>query len=176
MFGEASRALNSDIDELLKVYGNNPTRAITRALVRAYAAYFEAAVFEMRQEALDMSRNKPWIFSPEEESVLIEKIVFLDKKGRIQSKDDFQRFLPLVLFSFRAYAHSCGATFEPDTSLHKWESFQHFIAFRNRLMHPRSISEIEFDWNDLTKLVEALSWFQDTVDSMLDSVQIANGL
>lgn len=176
MFGEASKTLDDDIDELVKLYESNATPAVTRALVRAYAAYIEAAVFEMRQEALQKSRDYPGVFSPEEDSVLLEKSVFLDKKGKVQSKDDYQRFVPLVLFSMRAYAKSHGAHFEPDTSDHKWSAFQQFINFRNRLVHPKSLSDIEFTRDDLSQMMKALDWFHDTNMSMVESVRRALGL
>jgi hypothetical protein len=98
MFGDASKALGDDIDELAELYKSNSSPPVTRSLVRAYSAYIEASVFEMRQVALQRYRGNPELFSPEEESVLLEKSVFLDRKGKVQSKGDYQRFLPLVLF------------------------------------------------------------------------------
>ena len=176
MFGDASKALGDDIDELAELYRSNSSPPVTRSLVRAYSAYIEASVFEMRQEALQRYRDNPELFSPEEESVLLEKSVFLDRKGKVQSKDDYQPFLPLVLFSIRAYARSYGANFEPDTGDHRWESFQHFVSFRNRLMHPKSLQNIEFDGDDLSKMMEALDWFHDTNMLMVDSIRRANHL
>jgi hypothetical protein len=176
MFGDASKALGDDIDELAELYKSNSSPPVTRSLVRAYSAYIEASVFEMRQVALQTYRGNPELFSPEEESVLLEKSVFLDRKGKVQSKGDYQRFLPLVLFSIRAYARSYGASFEPDTGDHRWESFQHFVNFRNRLMHPKSLLDIEFDGDDLSKMMAALDWFHDTNMLMVDSIRRANNL
>jgi hypothetical protein len=176
MCRDASKALGDDIDELGELYKSNSSPSVTRSLVRAYSAYIEASVFEMRQVALQRYRGNPELFSPEEESVLLEKSVFLDRKGKVQSKDDYQRFLPLVLFSIRAYARSYGANFEPDTGDHRWESFQHFVSFRNRLMHPKSLLDIEFDDDDLLKMMAALDWFHDTNMLMVDSIRRANNL
>lgn len=170
MYGEASKVLDKDIDEIIELYILSPTPAVTRALVRAYAAYIEASLYDMRQETLKRARKSSSTLSLEEENVLLEKNFFLDKKGRLQSKDEHQKFLPLVLFSIKTYAKSHGINFEPNTGDHSWEAFQYFVKFRNRLTHPKSLQDIEFSKNDLEKMMTALQWFHNTNGALLDEI------
>jgi hypothetical protein len=43
-------------------------------------------------------------------------------------------------------------------------------------MHPKSLLDIEFDGDDLSKMMAALDWFHDTNMLMVDSIRRANNL
>lgn len=173
---ETCSTLSKDIDVIQDLYVESPNSTLARSLARSYSAYIEGTLSQLRQEAISSATKNPHIYTPEELSVLLEKQSFLNKKGEIEHKDCFERFLPIMLFTMRQYIKVYDAKFSPDTSDNRWCDMREFVALRNRLMHPTSATDLQFSQEDLKSMLQAVHWFHDNHIKMIQACQEASKL
>jgi hypothetical protein len=171
---ETFSTLSEDIDAIQELYENIMSDALARALARSYSAYIEGTLFQLREVAINSAKKVPNIFSADEWVLLIEKKPFLNSKGEIEVKDNFERFLPMLLFTMKQYVKIHGATFNPDTGDNRWDHMKRFVSFRNRLMHPKSDSDLDFTKEDLNSMLKAVHWFHDNSLNMFKACQEAD--
>lgn len=163
---ETFRILNSDLNEIQNLLFEKQSEALDRALIRAYSAFIEGTLYQLRQVAIHSVGSWNAVFSVEEMMLLKELQVSLNKKGEIETKDNYERFLPMLLFTLKQYVRVHGANYEPDTSLKGWGAMRKFVEVRNLLMHPKSSGDLEIDKATSIEIQNAVSWFHDTCLSM----------
>lgn len=117
---ETFRILNDDINVIQDLLLSNNNDALHRALIRSYSSFIEGTLFQLRQVALKSENSDVVIFSSEEVLLLKELQVSLSKKGEIEAKESYERFLPMMLFTFKQYVRVHGAKFEPNTGVDGW--------------------------------------------------------
>lgn len=160
--------LSSDIERIIQHEDFVTDEAAHRSVIRAHFAFIEGMVYQLRSVALASGADLG-IYSPDEIAVLREDAYSLDNKGKIKRRDSFEKMLPMILFSMRAYARIHGATFEPDTSVHGWEAMKKYVSIRNALAHPKTVDDLTVT-EEKTKISgEATAWFQDNLKSLLDA-------
>ncbi|MCP5420143.1 MAG: hypothetical protein H6969_06570 [Gammaproteobacteria bacterium] len=155
-----SFAIMADDVELVRDMGKSAnTPFAQRTLLRTHFAFIEGMSFLLRQVALANSE----IFTAPELATLREESYALNKKGDIEAKPNFQKPLPLILFTFRSYARIHGAKFNPDTSVHGWECMAKYKAVRDRLTHPKSSDDLSLSDEELRYCMNAAEWFKKTM-------------
>ncbi|WP_286694674.1 hypothetical protein [Spongiibacter sp. UBA1325] len=171
---ETFRILNDDLNEIQNLYIEKPSGALHRALIRAYSAFIEGTLYQLRQVAIHSAGSANAVFSAEELMLLKELQVSLNKRGEIETKDNYERFLPMLLFTFKQYVRVHGANFEPDTSVAGWVAMREFVKVRNLLMHPKSSNELEIEKDSSSEINKAVYWFHDTCLSMFSECSRAD--
>lgn len=83
-----------------------------------------------------------------------------------EPRENFQSFLPNLLFSIRCYVKNHGASFEPNIGVAGWESMRRAIELRDRLTHPKSADGLEVSAEDERHLVMAAAWWKQTLLEM----------
>lgn len=164
--------LSEDVEQI-RAYGrNNPTPFAHRTLLRTHFAVVEGITFLLRQVAL--ASEDSGLFTPAEISVLREETYHLDKKGEVETCQNFHTLLPSILFTMRCYARLHGARFQPDTSNHGWSCMQRYKKLRDRLTHPKSSVDLELSESELSDAMEAAEWFKRTLLKLFTACEDAD--
>jgi hypothetical protein len=163
----------SDLEEALAYGRQNPSAFAHRTLVRTHFAMIEALTYQLRQITLASLEGTSQL-SPIEIALLREERYFLNGKGHPKRREDFQPFLPNLLFSIRCYLKNHGANFEPDTAHHGWEALRKAVDIRNRLMHPKSEACLSLCEDDLKIFSEAAAWWKKTILGMFSACEEAD--
>ena len=151
-----------------------PTPFALRTLIRTATAYIEGTVYQLRLVCLAALKDAPNYFSPEEAVVLQEKYVTIDNKGNIKEKDDFQKILPSILFTFSLFAKLHNIGFKPEISDHRWDSLKKLFEIRNALMHPKIQSDFEISQQKNQWCFEGLAWFQENLKTLYRACEKAD--
>jgi len=168
------RVLSTDMDSVMAYVTANPTPFAHRTLIRTYFSLVEGLAFQLRQVTLATLEPHPDRLTAAELSLLREERYSLNKKGEPEASENFQRVLPNLLFTIRCYLKNHGASFEPDVSHHGWQALQHTVAVRNRVTHPKSVSDLTLTEEDLRRLIAASVWWKKTIFEMFDACQEAD--
>lgn len=158
--------LDDDINEVRNIANGEMKGFHVRASIRAYSALIDGLLYQMRQVAISSESEDFNLFSVEEKMILNEKTIFLDHKGEMKEKDNFEKLLPMLLFTFKQFAKIHGAAFSPDTSVHGWECMKIFVTVRNRITHPKSKAELDLTESEWEKVNLAVDWFHDNVKDL----------
>ncbi len=163
---ETFSILDGDVKNVQALYGDEITAFHVRTTIRTYSALIEGLLYQMRQVARNSESEDYTVYTFEEQMMLSEKIVSLNAKGEIEKKDNFERALPMLLFTFKQFAKVHGASFSPDTGVHGWECMKQFIAIRNRIVHPKSKDDLELSKNDWHNVNLGIDWFHSSIKSL----------
>jgi hypothetical protein len=167
------RILAEDVDES-RAYGReNPAPFAHRTLLRTNFAVIEGMTYSFRQVAL-AAAAKSDLFSPAEIALLKEESYYLNKKGQVEPRYDWQPLLPSIIFSMRCFARVYGAPFEPDTGDNGWACMSKYKKLRDRLTHPKSSADLQLSDSDLEIAMKATAWFKSTVQNLLKACKQAD--
>ena len=97
-------------------------------------------------------------FTDGEHALLTERTHFLDAHGDVQESTLFISLDRNVRFAFRAYAGSSGVEFKLDVKSNGWRDFKTTLRVRNRLMHPRRLSDLAVSDRELEAARCAHGW------------------
>lgn len=159
------RVLSDDLDAALKIGRADPSQFSHRTLFRSYFAFVEGLSFQLRQVTL-ASLGETDVLTSAEISLLREERFQLDRKGTPESRENYQSFLPNLLFSIRCYVKNHGATYLPDLGNNGWESMRKAVEIRDRLTHPKSAPGLEVTNEDSRHLAAAAAWWKRTLLEM----------
>lgn len=165
--------LQDDVTRVVEYGKANPTPYAHRMFIRAEFALLEGLLYQMRQVTL-ASLAETDLLRPEEVTLLSEVRYSLDKKGQITEKEQFENFLPNMLFTLRMYAKNHGAEFEPNTGEVGWEAMQKAIRIRNSVTHPKSAACLDLSEQDMESVFLASRWWERTVLNLLQACNEAD--
>lgn len=172
-----------DVNELLNVAGqdvsdadnileNEDTQTHRRHYVRAVFAAIEGTTFSMKVDALDAMQDEREL-DIGTLALLREEAFSLDDRGRVTSIPMFIRIDRNIRFALAAYAHGITEDIDLDYSGSGWAALKSAITIRNRLVHPRSASDLAVSDKDLEEVREAYRWFTEAVLLTLLGVNVA---
>lgn len=157
--------LVSDLDEALAYGQSNNSAFAHRTLVRTHFALIEGLSYQLRQVTI-ASLEGTEVLTRGEIALLRAECYSLDKKGHPKTRDEFQSFLPNLLFSIRCYLKNHAASYEPDIGHHGWEAMRMATEIRNRITHPKSPACLTLSNDDLRYFTEAAAWWKETILKM----------
>lgn len=163
--GDVFTILNGDLDTALAHAIKQDDQYARRTLYRTYFAFVEGLAFQLRQVTL-ASLAETGVLTTAELALLREERFQLDSKGLPEPRENFQSFLPNLLFSIRCYVKNHGAEFVPDTGHAGWEAMQRAVRIRDRLTHPRSLDGLVVSDDDKETLIKASDWWKATLVTM----------
>ncbi|MEH6594973.1 MAG: hypothetical protein V7736_05440 [Colwellia polaris] len=166
--------LSNDIEEIREYGKENNNGFAQRTLLRTHFAFIEGMVFQLRCVAIATAKEYPDLFSNQEVTLLQEESYQLNAKGKLETKDNFQKLLPMLLFTINCYTRIHGAKITVKTGEHGWEALKEYLKIRNRLMHPKSLEDLELDEASLKKSTEAAKWFKSTLQEVFDECKKAD--
>jgi hypothetical protein len=160
--------LGADLDLALELGRRDPGPFALRTLFRTYFAFVEGLAFQLRQVTLASLENTDFL-THAELAILKEERFQLDRKGIPEPKENFQSFLPNLLFSIRCYVKNHGASYEPNIGVAGWEAMRKAVEVRDRLTHPRSTTGLEVSEHDERYLIMAAAWWKQTLLEMFQA-------
>lgn len=94
-------------------------------------------------------------------AILNEQKVVLDTQGKVQVKEDFQKFEPSLRFTLRTFAKAFGSTL-PNYGDSNFEKLKKLNKRRNDLTHPKSLEELTISDQEMKDTISMFLWFTQT--------------
>ena len=126
-----------------------------RIYVRSTFATIEAWIYVMKQMALRMHPDpKCRTISEAERTFAQEHEYRLTDSGDVETRRTKISLEANLRFGFKLLAKAGSVSSELDVSGSEWQSFRRAIKIRDRITHPKSISDLNIsdeDYNDVSK-------------------------
>jgi hypothetical protein len=148
-----------DIDATKVGTGASVSPTERRQFIRSMFAAIEAAIWLLKQDALEQHGAGRVALSTSEVALLAETAPALQADGTVRDAPAQIRFAPHALFAFKAHARAYGYTCVLDVSDHHWELMRRSARVRNRLMHPKHLASVHVSDDELADARRALRWF-----------------
>jgi hypothetical protein len=157
-FSARFRTLAKDVTDCAGSDNSNLTSQLwRRTIIRNIFVLIEASSYGLKRMALLAGPGRNVEFSPAELTILREEKHTLDEKGKARlSSDNFQKFIPNLKFAFNCFAKACGSSFQLDMSKAQLKAFEHV---RNRLTHPKQLSELTLTDEELKTANSVCNWY-----------------
>jgi hypothetical protein len=165
--------LQDDVAKVVEYGKANPTPYAHRMFIRAEFALVEGLLHQMRQVTF-ASLAETDLLRPEEVTLLRQVRYTLDKKGHITETEQFENFLPNMLFTLRMYAKNHGTEFEPNTGEVGWEAMHRAVRIRNSVTHPKSAACLDLSEQDMEVVFLASRWWERTVLNLFQACNEAD--
>jgi hypothetical protein len=139
-----------------------------RTAVRIFAAHIEGVCYLMRQSILSIYQILGVQFDPGEVMLLREKTVQIDKSGKMEVKEQFNKgFLNNFRFTCSCYLRAHHSQFIPDYGVYGFECFQAMVRIRDRLTHPKSKADLLITDDEEKTVREAWNWLNSHFSTIL---------
>ena len=121
---------------------SNDSQYLRRALIRSLFAAIENVIWGMKLEILNRIKVARISFSEEDLAILKEKSIKYDKEGKSIVSTKYVEFKRNIRFVFESYVKSYGGNLNIDVESKDWKEFVCFVKIRNRITHPKIISDL----------------------------------
>jgi hypothetical protein len=148
-----------DIDATKVGTGASVSPTERRQFMRSMFAAIEAAIWLLKQDALEQHGKGRLAFSTSELALLAETAPALQADGTVRDAPAQLRFAPHALFAFKAHARAYSYACVLDVGDHHWELMRRSARVRNRLMHPKHLASLQVSDDELADARRALRWF-----------------
>lgn len=129
-----------------------------RALVRSVFAFVESMLFALKHEALRHSS----VFPASEIALLREEAYELADDGQAVTRPARLTLTRNLKFTFAAFAKAWRTKSRLELGDAGWQNFQTALKVRDRLMHPKSISDLDVSDEEIRIVNHASMWFIGT--------------
>lgn len=144
-----------------------------RVLVRSLFAFVEGTCFAMKCLAVELDRGVR--LTPEERMLAAEMTFELAPSGQVESRRAKLRTLSNINFAFTLVAKTAEVTFSLDASGAGWQTLQRALKMRDRLTHPKSLTDLGVSDAEVRDALRVFIWFESQVALVLAAVVRALG-
>jgi hypothetical protein len=145
-----------------------------RAYVRAAFALVEGTVFSLKRILLEAVQVFDGSLDAGERAMLEEQEYQLQNDGTVRTKRAFLRVADNIRFTLGLGPKVFGIPVVVDYSGRGWAGLKVGIQVRNRLVHPKSPSDLEVSDEELSSVAAGVEWFKkSSVDFMLAAREAA---
>jgi len=130
-----------------------------RHYVRAVFAYIEGLGFRLKRVVLARHASGLCKLLPPEIALLREESYDLDDKGVPHIRAAHLKLTRNLRFAFEQYAKAYGMAGTLAVDAPGWRALLAAAEIRNRLMHPKSVQDIEVTEDEAKVVKAALDWF-----------------
>jgi hypothetical protein len=141
------------------VDANPRSEELRRISVRTLFSNIEAICYRLKLSALPFAEAKTVKLENEEIAMINEESYFLADNGAAKIKKVYPKFTSNLQFTFKVYARVLGSDFKLDVESDKWDKFREAIDIRNRITHPKNLSDMKISKDDFRKATNAYNWF-----------------
>ena len=156
-----------------------------RTYVRAGFAYIEGHVYRLKQLILSLDNHKLGLQSQRggapspnapavltvltggDRLILEEQSFDVDDKGNSYAKQAFVRLDKNIKFAFRTFAKATDIPFKLDLETAGWRAFQKATEVRNRITHPKSISDLSISDTEIDTVHNGFVWYLNSANRCL---------
>jgi hypothetical protein len=164
--------LTSDIELIEQHLTEQDQQAWRRSLYRAVFAMIEGINSWLKQTVIDL--YWPGIIGDETKNALLDKEEYIDHAGEKKVRNRFKKFSDNLFFAFDSYAWTAGAPFTPNKNSSEWSKLHLVYAVRNRIVHPKSATDLEISDQELALLQAVKNWYTDQLMDLFRSAAKAS--
>jgi hypothetical protein len=144
-----------------------------RTLIRAALAEIEATLHLVRQTGRIMFQMGFSDMNALELAILLEEDHYMDRGGELKTRNRFlEPFKAGVKFTLATLARTTTDGYEPAFSDNGWRQFQLAVDIRNRLMHPKSLSDCHVSDDEFTDAGGGVRWVISTVLALHNAMAV----
>ena len=128
--------------------------------VRNLFAMIEGVVFGSKQVALEAANRFGVALSAAEFAVCREETYSVDERGRVSVRPLFPRATANLRFALSILPRAYKIDLRVDFDGKGWRALESANVIRNRLVHPKSVANLEVSENELATIHDAEAWFR----------------
>ena len=142
-----------------------------RIQYRTFFNMVESVSYRVRQILLSRYQNEEINLEYTELIILKGENIELNRNGKIAKKEKHYPFLQLFKFTVLLYASKYDKTeiCENFFATNGFESFQKALQIRNKLIHPKSVKDINIHENEYHFLENSREWFHEFMISLFEN-------
>jgi hypothetical protein len=162
-------ALLQDLSANIQVAAKAENQTERRSAVRSGFAVVEGLIHSIKQTILEDLHLNPGLHSIAEVAMLREEMYGVDRTGETQVQPKFIPTDTNLRFTIKML---CRGTSDGnmDLSGRGWQAFKSSLEVRNRLAHPKQLSDLTVTDSEMKAFIEGLYWFMKTVTEKLAEV------
>ncbi|MGA9767933.1 MAG: hypothetical protein WBV94_02765 [Blastocatellia bacterium] len=161
-------ALALDVNSANDILRENPSQFNRRQAVRTSFAYIEAGIYSLKQITLVVHDTFGATFTDAELALLAEQSFELNEAGKAKTQVKFLKLASNLRFAFSCYARAFDCNYTLNVTDGDWNCFLNLINIRNRLTHPKILSDIDVSDDDLKNITKAFNWYQKSLTGLID--------
>jgi hypothetical protein len=129
-----------------------------RLLIRSVFSYIEALSYLLKVHALSETEGST-ISSAEK--MIAEEVTFeLGDDGTVKARPAKLRTISNIRFAFKVFKKASGSSFELNLDSNGWQCIQRSLKVRDRLTHPKGLSDLTVLDNEYDDSYKAFIWFE----------------
>lgn len=136
-----------------------------RLLVRSIFAFIEGIVYRIKQIALASPDSSH--LTPAERAIAAEEDYELDSRGEVFIRPSRIKFLANIRFALMLYPKAEGVSFKVDFSGSGWEALQKAAKVRDRITHPKVLSDLMISDDEIHDAVYGFEWINRQITKLL---------
>lgn len=161
-----------DCDEMLAKHSEEPENQLWRRLfIKAVYSHIEAICFNMKQMTYYLlKRQSDRKLKIAEVAMLLEKSYYLDRQGKaVTRKPPHIKPQWNLQFALKTFARATGnKNFILDKKNEGWQSYSEGVDIRNRITHPKNVSDLRITDEEIMKIKKALKWFREKFRQLIE--------
>jgi hypothetical protein len=150
--------LGHDANDHYLAIQNDDSQSHRRAYIRSVFAFIEGTLHCMKMTTFHLGRVLGTILI-QELLVLNGEAFDVDDKGNIVARTFYPKFLNNVKFSFKSFSKIFDSSFKLNLEGDGWKHLQKAVKVRDRLMHPKEITELQVTDAEVQLTKKAFDWF-----------------
>lgn len=168
--------LRQELDAILKdrvaLQLSQPER---RMFIRATFASTEASIYVLKQTAL-IQRHNPMCptISEAERTFAQEQEYKLTDTGEVEIRQAKISLEANMRFAFKLLGKALSIPSALDVSGSGWQSFKRAIKIRDRITHPKSVSDLTVSDEEVNDLAIAFGWLQASYTKAANEINAAS--
>lgn len=158
--GKMLDMLSAEVITCQSLVDDNPgSEELRRISVRTLFSNIEAICNRLKLSVLPFAEANVKKLEKEEIAMINEESYFLDEYGEAKKRKAYPNFASNLQFAFKVYTRVTGSDFKLDVESIQWKKFKKAIKIRNRITHPKNLSDMKISKDDFRKATNAYNWF-----------------
>jgi hypothetical protein len=155
--------LRADVEACEAALKKEDAPHLRRELVRTVYALFEASTFYLKRIAVTTARGGGLKLNREATAALLDESYGVKSDGSPYSRRAKIPTLSNIKLSLGALAICAQASYAPSYDDGGWAALCTGLEVRDRLTHPKSLSDLEVLEEELGQVRRAVRWYHDTL-------------
>jgi hypothetical protein len=155
--------LEKEVDTLVKESSRAASGHISsvpaverRVIVRSAFAFIEATVYSLK----NIVAKSPRMTLHHKDLMMTSEFTYdLSESGEIKKRRAKLRLAPNVRYAFKLFKQHFGVSYELDVGGQEWQFFLKSIKVRDRITHPKQLSDLSISDNELIEVFVVTDWF-----------------
>ena len=167
---ELHKAVVDDVTLSLEELAQEDSPWRRRSFVRAAFASIEALTFILKQDALRLADAQPSQYTVGQLALLREEGFSLNSKGEVHSSPRFIPSTENFRFAVDMVMQGLFPGFRLSVDVPEWTAFKRAVKVRNRIVHPKGVSDLTVSDEDKADVLTAFQWVNaSTIRSLFNA-------